>query len=182
MRKDLEGEYIPRLKSHGLDSRSTPKPACSSSSSCTDGGNYARILNRPVASAGSAPTLTPWPTPSKPGEWYAVGQRYVIALPDDQEPRHEGHHPGARRPGGDNSKDGEDKAKEEKKIKHARTDGSGVLRIYMSDGPTPPPIPKWEASGRPTEPTRNRTTGTTRRTAAAVAVAVAGVTPARSVR
>ena len=96
-------------------------------------GNYARILNRLVASAGSAPTLDSMANAIKAsGSGTPSDSGMSSPPPDDQEPDDtKGITPGARRLRRRQPKDGEDKAKEEKKIKHARTDGSGVLRIYI---------------------------------------------------
>ena len=57
MRKDLEGEYIPRLKAIGLDSEKYTEAGMLLIVVMHRWGNYARILNRLVASAWSAPTL-----------------------------------------------------------------------------------------------------------------------------
>ena len=152
MRKDLEGEYIPRLKAIGLDSEKYTEAGMLLIVVMHRWGDYARILNRLVASAGPAPTLDSMANAIKAsGEWYAVGQRYVIAYRMIKNLDTKGITLAPGDSGGDNSKDGEDKAKEEKRIKHARTDGSGVLRIYMSDGSNAAAYPTvggfWKANG-----------------------------------
>ena len=114
-------------------------------------GNYARILNRLVASAGSAPTLDSMANAIKAlGEWYAVGQRYVIAYRMIKNLDTKGITLAPGDSGGDNSKTVRTRPRR-REIKHAGRTAPACCVSTCRTGPTPPPIPQWEASGRPTD-------------------------------
>ena len=131
-------------------------------------GNYARISTGWWPAQGRRPHSTPWRTPSKRRGWYAVGQRYVIAYRMIKNLDTKGITLAPGDSGGDNSKDGEDKARRRRRSNTPEQTAPACCASTCRTAVMPLPTPPWEGSGRPTEPTRSPTTGTTRRVATMV--------------
>lgn len=160
MLQDLEEDYIPRCRELGMDPESETEACMLLIVVMHRWGNYAAILGRLAAGAGTPATLDSMAAAIKyEGEWYAVGQRYEIAYRMianletkgvELDPGESGNDMGA------NELRGLKAGEKSKSIKYIRSSNDGSLTVFLSDDSTIRAYPSADGYYRPEKTVEKR--------------------------